>query len=405
MLKLTQRLPIKQWLWATAWIASLAISGWWIYRLWTAPIVAQEIRFPLLLGLVGVQLVLALWFLPKIQVRHLRALKGRERFDAENEARKTLGQILFGLGILVTFYSSTESLRVAQQGQITERFTKAVGQLGESGAERNATRLGGIYALERISRESLEDHVPIMEILSSYLRTNSVDSRRLASGSVNCSKIAITSGVDAPNAEFEAVLTVFRRRTAQRVLQEREAGFTLNLAGVNLTRASLYGAPLQGANLNATKLSGGNLSHADLSSANLLNTYFEGTNLDDAVLTGAWAPWVNFGSWNDPLARCQGRETRTSMRRANFSGAYLAAAQFSDVNLEGSKFGNANLLNARFYRANLKGADLRGALNMEWAQLEAACIDAETKLPPAFEQERTRRKKGGEKVGASRRCD
>src|ERR1043166_2564262 len=327
MRKLTQHLPIKQWLWAIAWTASLAISGWWVYRLWTAPVVAEQLRFPLVLALVGVQLVLALWFLPKIQVRHLRALKGRERFDAENEARKTLGQILFGLGILVTFYSSTESLRATQQGQITDRFTKAVGQLGETDPGKNATRLGGIYALERVSRESLEDHVPIMEILSSYLRTNSMNSRPRVSGAVNCSKVTITPGVDAPNAEFEEIITVFRLRSAQHVQHETAAGFTLNLAGVNLTRAALYGAPLQRANLNATQLFGANLARADFSSANLFHTYFEGANLDDAVLTGAWAPAAFFGNWEDPLARCQRRATKTSMRRANLSGAYLADAR------------------------------------------------------------------------------
>ena len=34
-------------------------------------------------------------------------------------------------------------------------------------------RLGGIYALERISNESEKDYWPIMEILTAYVRKNS----------------------------------------------------------------------------------------------------------------------------------------------------------------------------------------------------------------------------------------
>ena len=33
-----------------------------------------------------------------------------------------------------------------------------------------AIRLGGIYALERIARDSEKDHGPIMEVLTAYVR-------------------------------------------------------------------------------------------------------------------------------------------------------------------------------------------------------------------------------------------
>jgi hypothetical protein len=44
-----------------------------------------------------------------------------------------------------------EQLRVAQESQITDRFTKAIEQLG---SDKLAIRLGGIYALERIAKDS-----------------------------------------------------------------------------------------------------------------------------------------------------------------------------------------------------------------------------------------------------------
>ena len=55
-------------------------------------------------------------------------------------------------------------------GQITERFTRAVEQLGNNGSLE--VRLGGIYALERIARDSDEDHGQVVEVLCACVREN-----------------------------------------------------------------------------------------------------------------------------------------------------------------------------------------------------------------------------------------
>src|SRR5215208_1920659 len=55
----------------------------------------------------------------------------------------------------------SEDLRQAEQGQITERFTRAIDQLG---SEKLEIRLGGIYALERIAKDSPRDHLQILEV-------------------------------------------------------------------------------------------------------------------------------------------------------------------------------------------------------------------------------------------------
>ena len=60
-----------------------------------------------------------------------------------------------------------EQLQVAQEGQITERFTRAIEQLG---SDKMEVRLGGIYALERIANDSDKDYWPIMETLTAYVR-------------------------------------------------------------------------------------------------------------------------------------------------------------------------------------------------------------------------------------------
>jgi hypothetical protein len=84
-----------------------------------------------------------------------------------------LAQILGGTALLSGLYFTWRTLQVNREGQITDRFTRAIDQLGKTddkGRKLFEIRLGGIYALERIARESEEDHWPIMEVLTAYIR-------------------------------------------------------------------------------------------------------------------------------------------------------------------------------------------------------------------------------------------
>jgi hypothetical protein len=85
----------------------------------------------------------------------------------------TLAQILGGTALLSGLYFTWRTLQVNREGQITERFTRAIDQLGathDDNSKNLELRLGGIYALERIARESEEDHWSIMEVLTAYVR-------------------------------------------------------------------------------------------------------------------------------------------------------------------------------------------------------------------------------------------
>jgi hypothetical protein len=81
-----------------------------------------------------------------------------------------MAQILGGTALLSGLYFTWRTLRTNQEGQITERFTRAINQLGSTEPE---IRLGGIYALERIARDSERDRSTITQVLSAYIRQNS----------------------------------------------------------------------------------------------------------------------------------------------------------------------------------------------------------------------------------------
>jgi hypothetical protein len=79
----------------------------------------------------------------------------------------TLGAGLFAAGALVF---TGRSFSLSREGQVTDRYTKAIEQLG---SDKLDVRIGGIYALERIARDSARDHPVVMEVLTAFIREHS----------------------------------------------------------------------------------------------------------------------------------------------------------------------------------------------------------------------------------------
>jgi hypothetical protein len=100
------------------------------------------------------------------------SVSAADRLQAENDLRTTLLQAVGGAALLTGVAFTALTLRLnKQRGQITDRFTKAIDQLGDP--DKLHVRVGGIYALERIARDSPDDHQTIMEVLATFLRRGS----------------------------------------------------------------------------------------------------------------------------------------------------------------------------------------------------------------------------------------
>src|SRR5690242_10931500 len=94
--------------------------------------------------------------------------------DAARGRLLTLVAGLFAAGALVftalNFTLSRRTFELTEQGQVTDRYTKAIEQLG---SEKLDVRIGGIYALERVARDSARDHPTVMEVLTAFVRAHS----------------------------------------------------------------------------------------------------------------------------------------------------------------------------------------------------------------------------------------
>ena len=184
------------------------------------------------------------------------------------DGQVTLVQILTGLLVLAGLYwtsrrvlAAEDNVRVAEEGQITERFTKAIAQLGD---DNMAIRLGGIYALERIAKDSEKDHGPIMEVLTASLRENAPRQEEV-----------IPPAAEKMPTDIQAILTVIGRRKTTGIPRFKDF---LDLSNTYLVGANLFGANLSGTNLYQANLLGANLFAANLYQANLSET----------ILTGAY---------------------------------------------------------------------------------------------------------------------
>ena len=91
-----------------------------------------------------------------------------DQLKAENDLHGTLVTMLAGIAVGAGTVVAALNLNLQRRGQVTERFSKAIDQLGRN--DQLDVRIGGIYALEQIALDSRDLHGPVMEVLTAYVR-------------------------------------------------------------------------------------------------------------------------------------------------------------------------------------------------------------------------------------------
>jgi hypothetical protein len=177
-------------------------------------------------GILALVLLAFLWFVPQLQGEYFSENVKPSKVPAlVNEYRRTWAQVIGGFALLLGLYFTWRSVQISQDQQVTERFTRAIDQLGASDDDANPRleiRLGGIYSLERIARDSPQrDYSTVIEILMAYVRENAPR----ALGNSSTSRSASEQGADtkdrgdenstqtitSPPADIQAILDVLKR--------------------------------------------------------------------------------------------------------------------------------------------------------------------------------------------------
>ena len=240
--------------------------------------------------------------------------------ELQNDARATLLQGVAGLLLVVGAVASWRQLQISREGQITERFSRAVDQLGN---DKQDVRLGGLYTLERIAADSPADRRTIQAILGAYVRTHA------------SWLVGTPEGPEHPTPTVDRQLPWLHFRAtdvqvAMIVLGRRPPvrnEFQLYLSRVDLRGAFLHDARLTNALLR----------HTNLARAQMAGVWLDRADLEDADLRQA------------------------NLQRARLSGANLHQAHLQDADLRGADLSSADVHGANFQGAQLEGADFAGA--------------------------------------------
>jgi uncharacterized protein YjbI with pentapeptide repeats len=257
------------------------------------------------LALIAVVIMVPTFIYPPLSERDLSTVDAAKRIELQtnrlklqNDLRTTLLQGLGGMAVLIgalftwwqlqinrrQFEHGTElainQMDLARQGQITERFTRAVDQLGHVQTD---VRLGGIYALARIARDSGPDQDYIARLLAAYIREHA------SWGDVTYEE-RMTDRAELDDVDYLEQRAADVQAAVKLLGSSYFYPGTINrlwLGKVNLRKSDLDGAQLQGINLNGARLELGLLSGARLDNANLYHAHLEGAILIGASLHGA----------------------------------------------------------------------------------------------------------------------
>lgn len=157
-----------------------------------------------------------------------------------------------------------------------------------------------------------------------------------------------------------------------------------DVAMLRATR-SCYKCDFRGVDLAGENHFKANLRETDMTGANLKGTYLSQAFLEDAIMRN-----VDLRGANLRFAKLQ----RADLSHANLKGAQLIVAWMQGTKLTGANLDGVDLSGADLAGADLTGATIVGAKlfrtdfskakGLTQSQLDSACGDASTKLPPGL---------------------
>ena len=261
--------------------------------------------------------------------------------DAARGRLLTLAAGLFAVGAL---WYTARNFTLSREGQVTDRYTKAIEQLGSGKLD---VQIGGIYALERVARDSARDRPTVMEVLAAFIREHSLEQWPPSDPGAG-------ERARSTRPDVQAAVTVVGRRDAKR-----------DMLLIDLTGAHLRGATLTCAHLDGADLTRAHLDGADLTRAHLRRAYFFSATLTGAILI---------------RADLRGAD----LRGADLDGADLSRADLRDAVLTGTNPTRADLIDPDLIDADYIDADHIDAATFTAADLTGAWWPGDALVPPGW---------------------
>jgi hypothetical protein len=211
-----------------------------------------------------------------------------------NDARVSFIQLLGGAGLLGGLAYTIRTFGLSRTTQRAERFTKAVGQIGDK--ESITLRIGGVYSLKLLAAEDQRYWPVVEQILSGMIRERAKPGPPLS-------------------PDLQVALTTLGERPGGRFAGRRP----LDLRKVHIPRAHLVGANLEKVWLDDAYMEG-----VDLTDARLKNSRLRNATLENAILSSADLTAADFNGSN--------------LKSADFYKANTDSADFTDTDRAGAMY-------------------------------------------------------------------
>ncbi len=316
------------------------------------------------------------WMLDRVEFSHSDRKVEAPQATVVSGFRTALAALVVAVAGIGGLYFTSRTLRVTQatlahtqqkdreqneltrESQVTDRYIKAVGLLTTAGTDAVTARMAGVYALQRIMRDSPKDHDTVVQLLAAFVRERSPRSRELPDP-------APESFDDLPLLpnDVQAALAVLANRP------EREEQEPVDLSRANLHGAHLPGARFDGALFSGSRLDGALLTGARLRGANFYQASLQRVMGDGADLSHAWLMEADLG--------------RADLMGANLQGATLYGASLLDAALRNADLAGTYLAPAELLRPNgFEEARVDGP-----GQFLQARMNQDTKLPSSVAED------------------
>jgi uncharacterized protein YjbI with pentapeptide repeats len=373
---------------------------------------------------IGIIVVFLVTFvLPKLLVSPNTIRDAATRIKLQNDIRGTFIQALGGILFLTTAFFAWRQLQISRrqmeinynqlqqsadanarqleavkEQQLTDRFAKAIDQLG---SDKLDVRLGALHSLGRLAINSPVDREAVAALLEQYISTRSPwhpaeDGESITSDVDDVylfTDILLNSAATATPArklllrfrapDIQLALGILGRRfdlnDAEEIyfqLQQVDLRYAIIRDG-HFSESSFIGSHLEGCLADGT-----HFERATLIGTILTKGYLAGAHMEDANLLGARLEYTVLENADLARSNCRGASmAKACLRHANFceadfSGipkafieelkkdpAFLELVRTIEMgkNYGGADLSDTDLSESSLDRANLSGADLSGA--------------------------------------------
>ena len=342
-------------------------------------------------------------------LNELRYTLSKPDEDVFNNAQAILLTLAAWVGVPFLIWRTmlaNEQTQINREGQFTDRFTRAIETLGTTRLGNDGkhvpvieARIGAIYALERLAKNSRDDYGAIIETLSAYVREQcgepsqfvyngqdpdekgiSVQEKtkriRMWSEAVWRRNTELTLDPPANRADVKVALTVLsRRRSGRRWLRAFNPETEPDLSGVNLQGAQLSDVT-QGLLSAETRIVNAHLDCVAFSGFEFENSTVNWIVVQHRAQSAVVVPKTLMGAsllgftprQDDSLPILDGSNISFShMDKVNCANGHFRAARLINADFKGatgrnSKFGCSNGTGAHFDGADFTDSEFVGSL-------------------------------------------